>query len=527
MTASDIFLSYNREDQARAKLFAEAFEAQGFKVWWDVGLRTGEAYDQVTEKALKSAKAVVVLWSTKSVESRWVRAEATLADRNKTLVPCMIEPCERPIMFELTQTAELSHWMGDERDRVWQDFLDDVRRFVGRKDQAPELVAIVAKPQQSSTRSVSVDRPVLAIPPFKGSVETEPGLDLGQDLTDAIITALSRYKYLLKVQPDAANSEYTLLGTLRRSQDHIILSARLQDVREGTPIWAERLEDTLANVSASPETIATRLVAQIASVIEANETRRAASQPPAGANNYQLLLGALHAVRGFSRDSIDQSAELLERALKSVPDDPHVLALASLAYGLKVSFSGTSNSAEYAQLSQDYMRRALQRGGDDPQVLGWASVGGTNSGADISTVDAMIDQALVHNPGWFYLWHFSGQTKLCRGNTDTAIAHFENSLRLEPWSPDRWAVLAGLGMGQVLSGHYETALAPLLEAQQLLPGNATANLGLAAAYIHLGRIEDARAARKRLSYNFDNAAFDFYRDSAQQAFLRDAWNKAS
>ena len=40
---TDIFLSYNREDQARAKLFAEAFEAQGFKVWWDVGLRAGEA----------------------------------------------------------------------------------------------------------------------------------------------------------------------------------------------------------------------------------------------------------------------------------------------------------------------------------------------------------------------------------------------------------------------------------------------------------------------------------------------------
>ncbi len=72
-------LSYNREDQARAKLFAEAFEGECFKVWRDVGLRTGEAYDQVTERALKAAKAVLVLWSGKSVESRWVRAEATLA----------------------------------------------------------------------------------------------------------------------------------------------------------------------------------------------------------------------------------------------------------------------------------------------------------------------------------------------------------------------------------------------------------------------------------------------------------------
>ena len=82
-TPPDIFLSYNREDQARATVFAEAFEAQGLDVWWDTALTPGEAYDQVTEKALKEAKAVVVLWSKKSVESRWVRAEATLADRNK------------------------------------------------------------------------------------------------------------------------------------------------------------------------------------------------------------------------------------------------------------------------------------------------------------------------------------------------------------------------------------------------------------------------------------------------------------
>src|SRR3984885_15522233 len=104
----DIFLSYSRDDQATARRFAEGFEREGLSVWWDVTLNPGEAYDQVTEKALRTAKAVVVLWSKRSVDSRWVRAEATLADRQKTLVPAMIEPCERPIMFELTQTADLS-----------------------------------------------------------------------------------------------------------------------------------------------------------------------------------------------------------------------------------------------------------------------------------------------------------------------------------------------------------------------------------------------------------------------------------
>jgi TolB-like protein len=147
---TDIFLSYNREDLAVARHFAKAFEGQGFKVWWDTTLRAGEAYDEVTEAALRSAKAVVVLWSQKSVASRWVRAEALLAYRNNTFVPCMIEPCERPIMFELTQTAELLGWKGNTNDPRWKAFLQDVQMRVmdaniSNNDQ-PQLAALVSKP---------------------------------------------------------------------------------------------------------------------------------------------------------------------------------------------------------------------------------------------------------------------------------------------------------------------------------------------------------------------------------------------
>jgi TolB-like protein/Tfp pilus assembly protein PilF len=127
---SDIFLSYSRDDLTIARRFAEGFEREGFSVWWDASLIPGEAFDQVIEKALGEAKAVVVLWSRKSVASRWVRAEATQANDNGTLVPVMIEPCKRPIMFELTHTADLSHWNGERSDKAWQSCVAAVRRLV-------------------------------------------------------------------------------------------------------------------------------------------------------------------------------------------------------------------------------------------------------------------------------------------------------------------------------------------------------------------------------------------------------------
>jgi TIR domain len=116
---TDIFLSYNREDQARAKLFAEAFEGQGFKVWWDVGLRTGEAYDEVTEKALRTAKAVVVLWSKKSVPSRWVRAEATLAGGRLSGRRQRSEKCGRHLPEQPSQRRRPYPCLGSSRRLGW------------------------------------------------------------------------------------------------------------------------------------------------------------------------------------------------------------------------------------------------------------------------------------------------------------------------------------------------------------------------------------------------------------------------
>ncbi|MDE2563945.1 MAG: AAA family ATPase [Sphingomonadales bacterium] len=128
----DIFVSYSRSDLTVARRYADRFVEAGMDVWWDVALHSGETYDKVTEDALRNAGAVVVLWSPRSVDSRWVRAEATLADRNKTLMPAMIELCERPIMFELVHTADLSHWTGNADDAKWQAFLSDVRSKVER-----------------------------------------------------------------------------------------------------------------------------------------------------------------------------------------------------------------------------------------------------------------------------------------------------------------------------------------------------------------------------------------------------------
>ena len=76
---SDIFISYKREDQATARKLADALESEGWTVWWDPKLRAGEHFDDVIEKALNEAKCVIVMWSNLSVNSEYVKSEATEA----------------------------------------------------------------------------------------------------------------------------------------------------------------------------------------------------------------------------------------------------------------------------------------------------------------------------------------------------------------------------------------------------------------------------------------------------------------
>jgi hypothetical protein len=145
VSGHDIFISYCRDERPVARRFAECFAEEGFSVWWDAQLHSGETFDEVIERELRAAKAVVVLWSPRSVASRWVRAEATLADRDNKLVPIIIEPCNRPIIFELTHAAELCEWAGDTSEASYQTLIRDLRRMVGKTKDAEAAATAAAE----------------------------------------------------------------------------------------------------------------------------------------------------------------------------------------------------------------------------------------------------------------------------------------------------------------------------------------------------------------------------------------------
>ncbi len=123
---SDIFISYASEDRSQAKTLAESLDAQGWSVWWDRTLLPGKEFDEVIEHELDASRCVIVLWSEKSVTSRWVRAEAREGlDKNK-LIPVFLDEVKVPLVFRGTQGADLADWSGEPDSPAFQQLVDAV-----------------------------------------------------------------------------------------------------------------------------------------------------------------------------------------------------------------------------------------------------------------------------------------------------------------------------------------------------------------------------------------------------------------
>src|SRR5262249_32888461 len=94
--------------------------------------RAGDHFDEVIEQALNEAKCIIVMWSERSVQSRYVRDEATYALEHSKLVPVMIENVSVPFRFRGVHTLRLIEWDGSKDSKEFRRLIDDISSILGR-----------------------------------------------------------------------------------------------------------------------------------------------------------------------------------------------------------------------------------------------------------------------------------------------------------------------------------------------------------------------------------------------------------
>jgi hypothetical protein len=142
-----IFISYAAEDRPSAERLAHLLAEHGFTVWWDRKIPLGSVFDQVIEENLAQADCVLVLWTASSVQSRWVRAEASEAAAREALVPVLMESgLKIPLEFRLLQAANLADWTGDAQHVEFSSLLAHITAIGGRVATAREHAGRTAEP---------------------------------------------------------------------------------------------------------------------------------------------------------------------------------------------------------------------------------------------------------------------------------------------------------------------------------------------------------------------------------------------
>ena len=196
---TDIFISYARPNEPLARQAAEALRSAGYGVWRDDELPAHRPYGDVIEERVKSAKAVLVLWSNDAVRSQWVRAEADAAREAGTLVQLSLDGVMPPMPFNQIQCADLMGWAGDVHAAGWQKVESSIASLVGN---------IAPPAEQSMAREPSRHVVVCALPFVNMSGDPEQEY-FSDGISEDIITDLSMASALSVV---ARNTAFSFKG---------------------------------------------------------------------------------------------------------------------------------------------------------------------------------------------------------------------------------------------------------------------------------------------------------------------------
>ena len=130
---ANIFISYSSEDKTIVRKIAALLNKHGWSVWWDRNIPIGQHYDTVIETELKKSDCVLVIWTKRSVESEWVKNEASAAVQKEKYVPLILEELELPLAFHRTEAALMVDWDGSSDHAELELLIEAIKAKVGDK----------------------------------------------------------------------------------------------------------------------------------------------------------------------------------------------------------------------------------------------------------------------------------------------------------------------------------------------------------------------------------------------------------
>jgi adenylate cyclase len=388
-------------------------------------------------------------------------------------------------------------------------------------DEPVRAYAVAARPPPAGSRALPKalplpDKPSIAVLPFT-NLSGDPEQEYFADgVVEDIITALSHVPRLFVI---ARNSSFTykgravdvrqvgqelgvrymLEGSVRRAGDRLRLVGQLVDCQDGTHLWAERFDGSVADVFELQDDMTTRVVGAIAPRLQAAEIERSKRHRPESLDAYDVYLRALAAVREMTLAGTDETLVLVDRALAIDPDYAVAAGLGAWTYTLRVAQSWPIDREAETARGVQLGRIAVLKGQNDGDALGAGGYALAFLGGELQEGLRAIERALTLNPNSAMALVHAGWVRNYAGQPREAVAALQRSIRLSPRDPMLYRAQAALSVAYLFLGELDEAIAAARKALEANPNYTVTYRALAAAYAHAGRLDEARSTVERLT----------------------------
>ncbi|MGO4705417.1 adenylate/guanylate cyclase domain-containing protein [Microvirga sp. 2MCAF38] len=358
------------------------------------------------------------------------------------------------------------------------------------------------------------DKPSIAVLPFNnmsGDLKEEHFAD---GIVEDIIAALSRVRSFFVIARNstftfkgkAVNIQqvgrelgvrYVLEGGVRRAGDRLRITAQLVDATTGGHLWAEHYDGTAEDVFDFQDKITASVVGAIQPSIRAAEIERARRKRPDNLDAYDLVMRALPHVWALERGANREAMRLLGEALRLDPNYPLALSLAAWCRGQLVVYNWSENIEEDKRETLRQAQAAAALASDDPLVFTVLGAALTIT-HEYQRAATMLERSLALDPNSAWAWNRSGWLRNYLDDPDTAVQHFERSLRLSPFDPLAFNCDMGIGCAHFIAGRYEQAILWQEKALIESPSSLWIHRNLVPTYALAGQHEKAQWSMREL-----------------------------
>jgi DNA-binding SARP family transcriptional activator len=380
----------------------------------------------------------------------------------------------------------------------------------------PQLA--IAVPAHAPDAAVVDERKAASTAAQRASVAVMPFTDLssaaGEDggaaaaLAHDVITRLAKLRCLFviaqgsvfrlhdqRIGPEQAGRmlkvEYVVSGSLRRQGGRLTITVELAETDGGRVVWAEIFNRATDDTFAVLDEIGDRIVASVASEVEAAERNRAILKPPNGLDAWEAHHRGLWHMYRFNQADNDMARVFFERAIRLDPTFARAYAGLSFTH-FQNAFQGWTARAPQIDRAFEAAGQSLMVDDRDPAAH-WAMgralwLRGRN---DQSIME--LEQAIELSPNFAQGHYALAFVHSQAGDAAAAIASADHSRQLSPFDPMLFGMLGARAMALVRLGRFDeaadwaTRAAARPNAHAQILAIAALSLGLA------GRFDEAQA----------------------------------